>query len=138
MLIATRIADPFFAACEAHGLRPNFVASHLIMEHSFVLDSELIKPWKRLLSKNCRELRLSRNARETVCDLSVLYECSKQVVLTTLIQQHLSVFEFSLAVYPMLERLSQRPIRSCIGISQFGLFCVNPHVLPSFSYPPHS
>lgn len=118
MLIATRIADTFFAICEARALRPSFVASHLVIEHSFVLDPELIKPWKRLLSSNCRDLRLSRNARETVRDLSVLYECSKQVILTTLIQQHLPVLEFSLVAYPVLEKvsLSRRKFRSEVGI----------------------
>ena len=85
-------------------------------EHSFVLDQELIKPWKRLLSHNCRELRLSRNARETICDLSVLYECSKQVILTTLIQQHLPVLEFSLAAYPVLEKVSRGRFRSVVGL----------------------
>ena len=116
MLIATRIADPFFAICEARALRPNFVASHLVIEHSFVLDPELIKPWKRLRSPNCRELCLSRNARETVHDLSILYECSKQVILTTLIQQHLPVLEFSLIAYPVLDKLSRHKFRSCVGI----------------------
>ena len=102
--------------CEARALRPILVASHLVTEHSFVLDPELIKPWKRLLSGNCRELRLSRNAREIINDLSVLYECSKQVILTTLIQQHLPVLEFSLAAYPVLEKLSQGRFRSNVGI----------------------
>ena len=102
--------------CEARALRPTLVASHLVTEHSFVLDLDLIKPWKRLLSGNCRELRLSRNARETINDLSVLYECSKQVILTTLIQQHLPVLEFSLAAYPVLEKLSQGRFRSNVGI----------------------
>lgn len=116
MLIATRIADPFFAICEARALKPSFVASHLVTEHSFVLDPGLLKPWKRLLSPSCRELTLSRNARETVRDLSVLYECSKQVILTTLIQQHLPVLEFSLVAYPVLEKLSQGRFRSDVGI----------------------
>lgn len=97
-------------------MRPKFVASHLVTEHSFVLDPELIKPWKRLLSSNCRELLLSRDARETVRDLSVLYECSKQVILTTLIQQHLPVLEFSLVTYPVLEKLSHSSFRSNAGI----------------------
>lgn len=85
-------------------------------EHSFVLDPKLIKPWKRLLSAQCRELRLSRNAREIVRDLSVLYECSKQVILTTLIQQHLPVLEFSLAAYPVLEKVARGHFRSDVGI----------------------
>ena len=116
LLIATRIADPFFATCEARALKPSFVASHLVTEHSFVLDPELIKPWKRLLSTNCRELRLSRDARETISNLSVLYECSKQVILTTLIQQHLPVLEFSLVAYPVLEKVSHGRFRSDVGI----------------------
>jgi len=87
-----------------------------VTEHSFVLDPDLIKPWKRLLSPSCRELQLSRNARETVRDLSILYECSKQVILTTLIQQHLPVLEFSLVAYPVLEKLSHSPFRSDVGI----------------------
>lgn len=116
MLLATRIADPFFAICEARALKPSLVASHLVTEHSFVLDQELIKPWKRLLSHKCRELLLSRNARETVHDLSVLYGCSKQVILTTLIQQHLPVLEFSLMAYPVLEKLSRGSFRSVVGI----------------------
>lgn len=53
---------------------------------------------------------------ETVRDLSILYECSKQVILTTLIQQHLPVLEFSLAAYPVLEKLSEHRFRPCVGI----------------------
>jgi len=116
LFIATKIADPFFATCEAHGLNPNFVASHLVTEHSFVLDVELVKPWKRLYSSNCRDLRISRNAAETIRDLSVLYDCSKQAILTALIQQHLPVLQFSLVVYPVLEKLADKKFRPCVGI----------------------
>ena len=36
--------------------------------------------------------------------------------MTTLIQQHLPVLEFSLAAYPVLEKLSRRQFRACVGV----------------------